>query len=147
MFTHYILCLLRADALSIAETIAYSFLKNIHSPSLYTLISIDPDAPSRWNQVAGPWRHAVIEGLLPRSSAELAVTGADHDPFKAVKMTREKVITPWLGPAPPVATGDHRYMFLLYRETKVMKPMEEQSTVRIILQTLCSQTHSFITTN
>jgi phosphatidylethanolamine-binding protein (PEBP) family uncharacterized protein len=143
----YILCLLRADALSIAETIAHLFLKNIHSPSLYTLISIDPDAPSRWNQVASPWRHAVIEGLLPRSSAELAVTGAEHDPFKAVQMTRENVITPWLGPAPPVATGDHRYMFLLYRETKVMKPIEEQSTVSTILQNLCSEMHSFITTN
>lgn len=45
--------------------------QNPESPALYTLISMDPDAPSRANPTSGPWRHAIIEGLLPASLSDI----------------------------------------------------------------------------
>lgn len=106
--------------------------QDLTSPALYTLVSIDPDAPSRSNQSAGPWRHCVIDGLQPASLAEISLhaTSTPAQEKALVRRTKEEVICEWTGPSPPTGTGDHRYMFLLYRETKPIVPLAEQTTVR-----------------
>ncbi|CAI2167833.1 9476_t:CDS:2 [Funneliformis geosporum] len=67
--------------------------------SRYTLLMVDPDAPSRATPKNREWRHWII-GNIPHSG----------------NLSEATVITSYNGPTPPPGTGFHRYVFLLYRQ-------------------------------
>ncbi|KAN0101021.1 Phosphatidylethanolamine-binding protein PEBP [Tylopilus felleus] len=75
----------------------------------YTLVMTDPDAPSRSNPKMGQWRHWLVTGLKAP-----ALTALDTGDLGA-RVTRPAA-TPYYPPAPPLGTGPHRYVFLLYQE-------------------------------
>lgn len=107
--------------------------QNMESPALYTLVCMDPDAPSREVQTAGPWRHSIMNGLRPASLQDIqvhAASSASSEPL-LVQTTTTEALSAWVGPSPGVATGQHRYLFFLYRETIPIVPMVEQLSVRL----------------
>ncbi|KAI8884803.1 PEBP-like protein [Backusella circina FSU 941] len=67
--------------------------------SHYTLVLIDPDAPTRDDPKMSPYRHWVVCNI-PGSSNFVQATE----------------ISSYMGPAPPPGTGDHRYIYLLYKQ-------------------------------
>ncbi|KAI8888666.1 PEBP-like protein [Backusella circina FSU 941] len=77
--------------------------------SKYTLLCIDPDAPTRSWAVLGPVRHWTIIDI-PGSSGDASAgkqIGGSYAP-----------------PGPPPFTGEHRYVFLLYKQTKADAHLE-----------------------
>lgn len=117
----------------------------------YTLVSFDPDAPSRENQEFGPWRHGIWPGLKPRSVEEISSAvekvGEQNLADKNLVQKTEEPLSPWVAPSPGQGTGYvgmcvhvrtfhltyftslHRYCFALYKQTKPLLPMSEQSTL------------------
>ncbi|CAO3630421.1 unnamed protein product [Cunninghamella blakesleeana] len=65
----------------------------------YTLFLVDPDAPSREDPKYGLCRHWVATYSPEGSQEQMNITHQNT----------------YLGPAPPADTGDHRYIFLLYK--------------------------------
>jgi phosphatidylethanolamine-binding protein len=61
---------------------------------LYTIIMVDPDAPSRKNPIYKYWLHWLIIN--------------NHD-----------IIAPYHPPAPPAGSGRHRYYFYLFEQKSV----------------------------
>ncbi|PVF97109.1 PEBP-like protein [Serendipita vermifera] len=94
--------------------------------SSYTLVLMDPDAPSRTDQKFGPWRHWVQTGIVPTGIQAVADAAGESQGVKAGDSTavpfadtgKVEAATPYLGPGPGPNTGQHRYLFLLYREPK-----------------------------
>ncbi|CEQ39392.1 SPOSA6832_00907 [Sporobolomyces salmonicolor] len=100
------------------------------SEALYTLVVVDPDAPSRSAPNASPFLHLVLPGLKPPSLDRLAATGETGDVAAAEGSMVEKTQAAWVewtGPAPPEGAGvdaelkedagwpsPHRYVYLLY---------------------------------
>jgi len=83
----------------------------------YTLLMVDPDAPSRTDQKFGQWRHWVISGLTPTSIDTFAANAECNSPATAPMVkTPKEPDTPYIGPTPGPSTGTHRYTFLLFRE-------------------------------
>ncbi|CAN8016935.1 unnamed protein product [Ixodes persulcatus] len=70
-----------------------------HSNSLYTIVMVDPDAPSRQDPKMRFWRH----WLLVNVPANCDLSGAD-------------CVTEYAGPSPPKGSGPHRYAFLVYTQ-------------------------------
>ncbi|KAL3863639.1 hypothetical protein ACJMK2_005388 [Sinanodonta woodiana] len=66
----------------------------------YTLIMNDPDAPSRRDPIMGEWHHWLVTNI----------PGAD--------VSEGDEMTQYVGAGPPKGTGLHRYVFLLYKQTK-----------------------------
>ncbi|XP_057341940.1 protein D2-like [Microplitis mediator] len=65
---------------------------------LYTLVLTDPDIPVRgYNR---EWQHWLV-GNIPED-----------------KVAKGEVLTEYVGPAPPLKTGKHRYVFLLYKQNQ-----------------------------
>ncbi|PLW20869.1 hypothetical protein PCANC_17858 [Puccinia coronata f. sp. avenae] len=71
--------------------------------SNYTFIIVDPDVPSRINATSGPFRHmlATEVKLLP------------NPPYFDLDFPVDP-LSDYIPPAPPEASGFHRYTFLLY---------------------------------
>ncbi|KAI8336082.1 phosphatidylethanolamine-binding protein [Chlamydoabsidia padenii] len=69
----------------------------------YTLMMIDPDAPTMANPGLSPWRHWVVVNI-PGNQQDLAKAASTQ-------------LSTYIGPAPPPNTGNHRYIFLLYKQT------------------------------
>ncbi|KAM0749911.1 PEBP-like protein [Meredithblackwellia eburnea MCA 4105] len=93
----------------------------------YTLLSFDPDAPSREDQKFGPWRHWVLEGLKGKSLEqveEAAAAGTQGGASLTVTKTKE-AMAPWVAPSPGQGTGLHRYCFFLYKQSAPLTPFEE----------------------
>ncbi|KAI9052039.1 hypothetical protein LZ554_004293 [Drepanopeziza brunnea f. sp. 'monogermtubi'] len=66
----------------------------------YTLLLIDPDAPTPEDPKFAYWRHWIVTGLTGSTSQDAAPAA-----------------TAYLGPGPKDATASrHRYLFLLFRE-------------------------------
>ncbi|KAI9480991.1 MAG: phosphatidylethanolamine-binding protein [Benjaminiella poitrasii] len=65
----------------------------------YTLLVVDPDAPTKENPKWGPYRHWIVTNI-PGSG----------------DFSQATEVEPYLGPGPPPKTGDHRYIFLLYKQ-------------------------------
>lgn len=65
---------------------------------LYTLIMVDPDAPSPSNPVAKEWLHWLVTNIPGSTSGPLS----------------GNEITPYNGPTPPI--GIHRYVFALFKQ-------------------------------
>ncbi|CAF1014024.1 unnamed protein product [Rotaria sp. Silwood1] len=63
----------------------------------FTLIMVDPDAPQRGNERAGPWLHWI------------------HTGFVGNDLSKGRTLADYQGPAPPPGTGPHQYIFLLYK--------------------------------
>ncbi|XP_026677476.1 protein D3-like [Diaphorina citri] len=68
--------------------------------SYYTLMMIDPDAPSRKDQKLSPILHYLV-GNIP-----------GHD------VNKGHIIADYRGAMPPKGSGFHRYIFLLYQQIK-----------------------------
>ncbi|CAO3632356.1 unnamed protein product [Cunninghamella echinulata] len=69
----------------------------------YTLFLIDPDAPSRADPKNGPFRHWVVTNIPGSSQEQIYTATSLHT-------------TTYMGPKPPGDTGNHRYVFLLYKQ-------------------------------
>ncbi|CEP14582.1 hypothetical protein [Parasitella parasitica] len=67
-------------------------LIGLDSTAEYTLLLVDPDAPCKEDPKWGPYRSGKID--------------------------EGKALSAYMGPAPPPKTGDHRYIFLLYKQPK-----------------------------
>ncbi|EKD17142.1 uncharacterized protein L3040_005363 [Drepanopeziza brunnea f. sp. 'multigermtubi'] len=66
----------------------------------YTLLLVDPDAPTPEDPKFAYWRHWIVTGLTGSTSQDAALAA-----------------TAYLGPGPKDATASpHRYLFLLFRE-------------------------------
>jgi len=70
----------------------------VDKDGLYTLVKVDPDAPSRASPTGREWRHWLV----------VNIPGKD--------VSKGEVITPYMGPHPPKESGPHRYLFLLYKQ-------------------------------
>ncbi|XP_053573953.1 phosphatidylethanolamine-binding protein 4 isoform X2 [Bombina bombina] len=85
---------------------------------LYTLIMVDPDAPTRSDPKYRYWRHWVMTDIPARD----LLTG---------KSITGKVLSAYKRPTPPPQTGYHRYQFLLYIQplgsSPHLLPNEEKS--------------------
>jgi len=77
--------------------------KNSHN--YYTIMMVDPDAPSAKTHEYRHWLHWLAVNI-PASAA----TG-DH-----IDVRKGHTVTPYKGPAPPAGSGPHRYVFLIYRQ-------------------------------
>ncbi|KAI7936905.1 hypothetical protein MJO28_015804 [Puccinia striiformis f. sp. tritici] len=75
----------------------------LSTDSDYTFIMLDPDVPSRINSTLGPARHMLATGVKLKT----------NDPYFDLDFP-VKPLSPYFPPAPPEATGFHRYTFLLY---------------------------------
>lgn len=71
--------------------------------SYYTLLMVDPDAPSR----AEPKFRAFLHWQLVNIKGNDISTGT--------------VISPYLGSGPPQGTGLHRYVFLVYKQSGLLE--------------------------
>ncbi|KAL8292419.1 hypothetical protein RQP46_001031 [Phenoliferia psychrophenolica] len=103
-------------------TISFTAEDPTTSDSTYTLVSFDPDAPSREDQSKGPWRHLVRGGFKPKSLDQISASGGSS----LVERSDEELLSPWVGPSPGAGTGKHRYIFLLYKQSGPLKPLAEQ---------------------
>jgi len=70
---------------------------------LHTLIFIDPDAPSREN----PIRRNILHWIIINMRTSQINTG--------------RRLISYTGSAPPAATGDHRYIFLIYKQRHIIE--------------------------
>ncbi|KAI8388586.1 phosphatidylethanolamine-binding protein [Radiomyces spectabilis] len=68
----------------------------------YTLLLVDPDAPSKQDPKMAPWRHWVIVNIPGSQTTNVQASASQHSEY--------------FGPAPPPGTGPHRYIFLLYKQ-------------------------------
>lgn len=71
----------------------------------YTLMMVDPDAPSNENPVARYWLHWLVINIKG-TDLRAGHIGDDY----------EGTITSYRGPTPPPRSGPHRYFFLLFRQ-------------------------------
>ncbi|KAL0959011.1 hypothetical protein HGRIS_014323 [Hohenbuehelia grisea] len=75
----------------------------------YTLVMLDPDAPSRADPKFKEFRHWVITGL--KSPA-----GTSIETKNLVALKTKPSATSYRPPGPPPGSGLHRYTFLLFEE-------------------------------
>ncbi|KAF9160838.1 Phosphatidylethanolamine-binding protein 4 [Actinomortierella ambigua] len=71
----------------------------------YTLMLVDPDAPSRRDPKFRQWRHWVKTNISMDSSTGLT------------SVRNGQTLTSYNGPSPPAGSGPHRYVFLLYKQS------------------------------
>jgi phosphatidylethanolamine-binding protein len=91
-------------------TMLMRFETNASASTTYTLLLIDPDAPTPDDPNFAYWRHWVITSI-PAGSSDVAQSG--------------KILTEYLGPGPKDDSKPHRYLFLLFREPEGMKVGKE----------------------
>ncbi|KIP01645.1 hypothetical protein PHLGIDRAFT_112865 [Phlebiopsis gigantea 11061_1 CR5-6] len=90
----------------------------VQEPS-YTLVMLDPDAPTHDNPEFRSFRHWVVTGLKsPADPGSVSATSSS-----AALKTRAAV-TPYRPPGPRPASGSHRYTFLLFLEPPSATPLE-----------------------
>ncbi|XP_041026437.1 protein MOTHER of FT and TFL1-like [Juglans microcarpa x Juglans regia] len=71
------------------------------STNLYTLVMVDPDAPSPSEPTMREWLHWIVVDIPEGSDA-----------------TKGKEFVPYMGPRPPI--GIHRYAFVLFKQKSAM---------------------------
>ncbi|VDB92384.1 unnamed protein product [Peniophora sp. CBMAI 1063] len=76
----------------------------------YTLVMLDPDAPTRAEPIYRSFRHWVVTGLKPAS--ENSMTSAAND----LALKTKNATCPYRPPGPRPESGIHRYTFLLFQE-------------------------------
>jgi phosphatidylethanolamine-binding protein (PEBP) family uncharacterized protein len=72
----------------------------------YTLIMIDPDAGKKTNKNASPGN---TQGLYYLHWLVVNIPASGN-------VREGEAIVPYAGPTPPAGTGQHRYMFILYKQ-------------------------------
>uniref|UniRef100_A0A0W0F8D0 PEBP-like protein n=1 Tax=Moniliophthora roreri TaxID=221103 RepID=A0A0W0F8D0_MONRR len=77
----------------------------------YTLVMMDPDAPSRADPKFKEFRHWVISGL--KSPAD-----SSRETENLVALKTKPSTTPYRPPGPPPGSGIHRYTLLLFQEPR-----------------------------
>ncbi|KAI6170615.1 OV-16 antigen [Aphelenchoides bicaudatus] len=79
--------------------------------SLYTVVKVDPDAPSRADPVMREWRHWIL----------VNVKGSD--------LSTGTAITEYNSSTPPPGTGYHRYVLLVYKQsgTLTLDPLDDNN--------------------
>lgn len=83
----------------------------------YTLLLIDPDAPTPDDPKFAYWRHWVVSSItIPAASG----AGTEDSTSKG------KTLTEYLGPGPKDESKPHRYLFLLYREPESLKELTKE---------------------
>ncbi|KAE8152529.1 phosphatidylethanolamine-binding protein [Aspergillus avenaceus] len=93
--------LFRASECKAAPQVSFAAeTSDIKPPHKYTLLLIDPDAPTPDDPKFAYWRHWVVSGLQPGEAFGSSA----------------QVLTEYLGPGPKDDSLPHRYVFLLYRE-------------------------------
>lgn len=85
---------------------------NIHANRFYTVVLLDMDAPSRAHPIAAQWLHWLV----------INVPGRD--------LSRGDTIAEYAGPTPPQGTGQHRYVVLVYEQTKKILPEDQVRIAR-----------------
>ncbi|XP_030841258.1 protein MOTHER of FT and TFL1-like [Strongylocentrotus purpuratus] len=76
--------------------------ENADPDSFYSVLMIDPDAPSPSNPTAAPWLHWLVVNINGET-----LRSADHG-------VGDKTVTEYAPPTPP--SGIHRYILLLFRQ-------------------------------
>lgn len=77
----------------------------------FAITVYDPDAPTP----SGFWHWAVFN--IPKDTSELAQGAGNEDallPPGSIAVENDRGITSFIGAAPPVGTGKHRYFFVVY---------------------------------
>lgn len=74
----------------------------VEPEALYTLLMIDPDAPIRTNPFVGEVLHWMVINI----SGSNLVSGT--------------TISPYLGSGPPEGSGLHRYIFLVFKQPRIL---------------------------
>lgn len=100
--------------MSIIDTvnIPHIIYPKANSKKLYTIMLIDPTAPDTRNPDSGVWRHWLVVDI---PGSEL-LDGCNIERVG-------KVITPYLGPNPPIRSGRHIYHIQLYEQSgKLLGP-------------------------
>ncbi|PNS21749.1 OV-16 antigen [Sphaceloma murrayae] len=92
--------LIRVSEAKCTPTISFAPEDGASRDQSYTLMLVDPDAPTPDDPKFAWWRHWIISGLRPGAPAE---------------QTKEAV-TAYLAPGPKDDSKPHRYLFLLYKE-------------------------------
>lgn len=80
------------------------------SDSFYTLMMVDPDAPSRKVPIFREWQHWLVVNI------------------PATELKDGKTIREYLKCGPPPFTGLHRYVFLLFKQTDKIDFNESHSS-------------------
>ncbi|KAL4902101.1 hypothetical protein BDW74DRAFT_181264 [Aspergillus multicolor] len=93
--------LFRVSEVRSAPTVSFDKEADVLEGHLYTLLLIDPDAPTPDDPKFAYWRHWVVSGLT--ASEGLSAESA-------------RTLTEYLGPGPKDDSRPHRYLFLLFRE-------------------------------
>ncbi|TSO88102.1 Phosphatidylethanolamine-binding protein 4 [Bagarius yarrelli] len=84
----------------------------------YTLMMVDPDAPSRTNPTRAHWRHWLLADIKGSSLRSGNIKGT--------------LLTEYTRPTPPKRSGFHRYQFLLYEQnTGSMLSLSQQEQVSL----------------
>jgi len=92
-----------------------SVAEGVSADKQYTVILTDPDAASRAKPEYREWVHLVV--------VNVPVVKQDDDTFLFDTASGETVIE-YIGSAPPPDTGLHRYVFLVYEQTKAITVSE-----------------------
>ena len=90
-----------------APVVAFKSVPN----KLYTLLMIDPDAPSKAEPMYREFVHWVV----------VNIPGCD--------ITAGEVVAPYFGAAPPYKSGPHRYFIFLYEQPTPLSPTEVSNLV------------------
>jgi len=75
----------------------------------YTLVMVDPDAPSKEDRKWGPFRHWIVSGVKAPAISALAAGNM------SASFTHAEAC-PYMPPTPPTGSGPHRYIVLLYQD-------------------------------
>ncbi|KAI8149265.1 phosphatidylethanolamine-binding protein [Fennellomyces sp. T-0311] len=75
------------------------FFMPANESSQYTLMMVDPDAPSAQDNRYSPFRHWIVTNVPAQ-----------------IDGTTPQQLSSYHKPAPPPGTGPHRYIFLLYEQ-------------------------------
>ncbi|KAJ4336325.1 hypothetical protein N0V87_005476 [Didymella glomerata] len=103
--------LVRVSDVATQPSITFSPTDSTSGPSsTFTLLLIDPDAPTPDDPKFAYWRHWVVTSI-PTSSSSGSNSSAVQGDVKD-----GKTVTPYLAPGPKDESGPHRYLFLLFKE-------------------------------
>ncbi|KAK0121676.1 hypothetical protein ONS95_009961 [Cadophora gregata] len=99
----------RVSECKVAPTISFAPEEDKDASTSYTLLLVDPDAPTPEEPKFAFWRHWVVSGLEPSKVVPGSVATEQAVASKAP-------LTEYLGPGPKDDSTPHRYLFLLFRE-------------------------------
>ncbi|KAM0522446.1 hypothetical protein ACHAPE_002036 [Trichoderma viride] len=96
--------LFRVREVKLAPFVSFEAEAGDSGEASYMLLLVDPDAPTPDDPKFAYWRHWVLPGLTPLTSAD------------GIVAQTKPVLTEYLAPGPKDDSKPHRYLFLLFRE-------------------------------